>query len=256
MLSCADLDSSTEISWARKLNFALDTGRGMAYLHKLNVIHRDLKSHNLLVSASWRVKIADFGTSRLVDALHQQKSQTALDRELASDVHGLRVGDLADIDILDDHGPQLSAEAAGGVRDPCTSLHRSSRSGSSASSSWLVATMTTAVGSPLWMSPELFLQQPYGPSTDVYSYAMVLFEIIEQTLPWAEVTGPVLAILENEVPKGRRPLFQRASPGDQQRALQDLMISCWAHDPAQRPTFEAVIEDQCFAELRTTESEA
>jgi hypothetical protein len=42
----------------------LDTSRGMTYLHK-RLIHRDLKSHNLLVGEHWNVKICDFGLSRL-----------------------------------------------------------------------------------------------------------------------------------------------------------------------------------------------
>ena len=44
----------------------LDTARGMSYLHK-RLIHRDLKSHNLLVDQHWTVKICDFGLSRLFE---------------------------------------------------------------------------------------------------------------------------------------------------------------------------------------------
>lgn len=46
--------------------FALDAARGMWYLHsrKPPIIHRDLKTANLLVDADYRVKVADFGLSR------------------------------------------------------------------------------------------------------------------------------------------------------------------------------------------------
>ncbi|XVF82735.1 hypothetical protein PTKIN_Ptkin16aG0073400 [Pterospermum kingtungense] len=49
-----------------RLNMALDVARGMNYLHRLNppIVHRDLKSLNLLVDSSYTVKVCDFGLSR------------------------------------------------------------------------------------------------------------------------------------------------------------------------------------------------
>lgn len=44
---------------------ALDVARGMAYVHSLGFIHRDLKSDNLLISSDKSIKIADFGMARI-----------------------------------------------------------------------------------------------------------------------------------------------------------------------------------------------
>jgi tRNA A-37 threonylcarbamoyl transferase component Bud32 len=44
---------------------ALDVARGMAYVHALGFIHRDLKSDNLLISGDKSIKIADFGVARI-----------------------------------------------------------------------------------------------------------------------------------------------------------------------------------------------
>ncbi|MBA0807094.1 hypothetical protein Gohar_022918 [Gossypium harknessii] len=44
---------------------ALDVARGMAYVHGLGFIHRDLKSDNLLIAADRSIKIADFGVARI-----------------------------------------------------------------------------------------------------------------------------------------------------------------------------------------------
>eukprot|EP00249_Psilotum_nudum_P013826 c24534_g1_i1 orf=263-3379(+) len=51
----------------RWIRMALDVAIGMNYLHQLNppIVHRDLKSPNLLVDKSWTVKVCDFGLSRL-----------------------------------------------------------------------------------------------------------------------------------------------------------------------------------------------
>eukprot|EP01018_Ginkgo_biloba_P016696 Gb_16362 [translate_table: standard] len=50
----------------RRLRMALDVAKGMNYLHRLTppIVHRDLKSPNLLVDKTWTVKVCDFGLSR------------------------------------------------------------------------------------------------------------------------------------------------------------------------------------------------
>ncbi|KAL7617519.1 hypothetical protein Lser_V15G01957 [Lactuca serriola] len=50
-----------------RLKMAFDVAKGMNYLHKRNppIVHRDLKSPNLLVDKNYTVKVSDFGLSRL-----------------------------------------------------------------------------------------------------------------------------------------------------------------------------------------------
>jgi len=59
-------DPNEDISWKRVLDFFTQTVRGIDCLHNCNppILHRDLKSLNLLVSENWEVKVADFGLSR------------------------------------------------------------------------------------------------------------------------------------------------------------------------------------------------
>lgn len=62
--------AAAELGWNRRLNMALEAAKGMLYLHSRAepVLHRDLKSANLLVDKHWRVKVADFNLSRVMNA--------------------------------------------------------------------------------------------------------------------------------------------------------------------------------------------
>jgi serine/threonine protein kinase len=54
------------------LQIGLDVARGLAYLHPA-VVHRDLKPQNVLLEASGRAKIADFGISRYDSCVHAMR---------------------------------------------------------------------------------------------------------------------------------------------------------------------------------------
>jgi len=64
--SLSQLRQSTEwvdIPLVMKVKMALDVARGVEYIHNQEVVHRDLKSANLLLDQSLRLKIGDFGIS-------------------------------------------------------------------------------------------------------------------------------------------------------------------------------------------------
>ena len=114
--------SNIELDPKLRLRMALDVAKGMNQLHLCNppIVHRDLKSPNLLVGLQWVVKVADFGTSRALK------------------------------------GEFLSTKKDGGT--------------------------------PHWMSPEALKGgQQITEKTDVWSFGMVLFEIVTRELPWQEL---------------------------------------------------------------------
>ncbi|XP_076950161.1 putative serine/threonine-protein kinase PBL26 [Bidens hawaiensis] len=71
--------NNISLTWTKRLKICIDVARGLAFLHggaptKEMVIHRDIKSANILLNADWKAKISDFGLSAI----------TAIDQEVIS----------------------------------------------------------------------------------------------------------------------------------------------------------------------------
>ncbi len=59
------LHSNQELTWSNRIRIAVDMARGVAFLHQEHILHRDIKSLNVLLGESFNAKLADFGLSKV-----------------------------------------------------------------------------------------------------------------------------------------------------------------------------------------------
>lgn len=148
-----------------RLDFAISTARCMNFLHNCGVIHRDLKSLNLLVSKNYQVKVCDFGLSRVIDSKNQ---------------------------------------------------------------------MTSNIGTVSWVAPELFAKKLYTEKADVYSYAIILWELVTRQMPFGDIEAFSVPLM---VSRGERPDLSKDIPIEWRK----LIKACWHQKPTSRPAFKKIL---------------
>jgi len=160
-----------------KFRVALDAAHGLDFLHKNNIIHRDVKNDNLLIvslshHAPVTVKLTDFGTSR--------SSSMAIQIE-----------------------------------------------------------MTSGVGTPAFMAPEILDSKPYSKPADVYSFGISMYELWTEKTPYSSAGFTKPWDIAHFVVKGDRlPI-----PSDMPALYAQIMCECWQQDPSKRPTFAQVVKE-------------
>jgi hypothetical protein len=83
-------------------------------------------------------------------------------------------------------------------------------------------------------NPQVAMSQPYGPSAEVYSFAIILWQLVSHQVPYAGVSSN--AFHKRVVLEGARPpLGNKAWPAP----LSQLFAECWS-TPTERPAMEDV----------------
>lgn len=95
--------------------------------------------------------------------------------------------------------------------------------------------MTGEVGSYRYMAPELVKHEPYNAKADVYSWAVISWEILAVNRPYAFMNET--KFVARVILKGERPPLQKEWP----ECLRVLLASAWSPDLTARPTAEEVV---------------
>ena len=148
------------LTWAKQIAY------GMAYMHKLGYVHRDLKSSNILFSDDMIAQVSDFGTARFL------------------------------------RKTTLASKTAGTLR---------------------------------WMAPEVANDDAINKQCDVFSFALVVWELMEHNIPYPEAHTDVMASVL--ILSGERPPISASWPD----YLSSLTQACWAPAPNDRPTFSDIV---------------
>ncbi|XP_068482385.1 serine/threonine-protein kinase STY46-like isoform X4 [Phaseolus vulgaris] len=96
--------------------------------------------------------------------------------------------------------------------------------------------MTAETGTYRWMAPEVIEHRPYDHKADVFSFAIVLWELLTGKLPY-EHLSPLQAAV-GVIQKGLRPKI----PSHTHSKLVELLDWCWHHDSSLRPNFSEILE--------------
>ncbi|EGD78538.1 TKL protein kinase [Salpingoeca rosetta] len=202
--------------WDLKLRLLRDVASGMAFIHSLDQMHRDLKSGNVLVSSSLRAKITDFGSIRQCFTRGGRAHSSGHTRLSSSQA---------------DDNPQYSQRTG---LQTMTSV-----------------TLTAGVGTPLYMAPEALTGDKYSFEADIFSFGVLMWEVATQRPPdlieqekGSDFRGPLLPAITELLMEGKRLKFDET--GAFPEWFQSLTYKCMAQNPRERPSF-GELKDHHFA---------
>ena len=218
------------LPWNLRVRMALEIAQGLAFLHSQSIIHRDIKTTNVLIDGFWHAKLCDFSF-----ACHDECTSK---REFICK-------------YLFDITTTLSLPP---VSIPCfPSFHKSTIllsyihscppsvhcSHSSTRIYFHFINLLITDGTDEFMSPEIALALDFSLSSDIFSFGIVLCEIMTCREPSEKFlhrrAQDMFAVPEHEL----RVSIQKGCP----EALITLALQCCHVEPANRPTAQMCVDE-------------
>ncbi|GKE27865.1 kinase-like domain, phloem protein 2-like protein, partial [Tanacetum coccineum] len=199
-------DKMTNLTWVQRIKICLNIAHGLKYIHtnmdqdKQKIIHRDIKSANILLGENWEAKIAYFRLSKIHPA--------------------------------DQEGSTLDA--------------------------------STIAGTPMYFDPEYKKYGRLNKKSDIYSFGVVLFEILTGRLAYDRIytkvnkkgiapiarhhfeNGKLIEIIDHKIKEEADGHVFALSKGPNKDSLDifsEIAYRCLVETQAQRPTIEDVIHE-------------
>uniref|UniRef100_A0A3B3H5Z5 Mitogen-activated protein kinase kinase kinase 12 n=1 Tax=Oryzias latipes TaxID=8090 RepID=A0A3B3H5Z5_ORYLA len=177
------LRAGRKITPSLLMDWAMGIAGGMNYLHLHKIIHRDLKSPNMLITYDDAVKISDFGTSK-----------------------------------------ELSDKS----------------------------TKMSFAGTVAWMAPEVIRNEPVSEKVDIWSFGVVLWEMLTGEVPYKDVDSSAIiwGVGNNSL--------QLPVPDSCPDSFKLLLRQCWNCKPRNRPSFRQILLhlDIASADILSTPQES
>jgi serine/threonine protein kinase len=101
--------------------------------------------------------------------------------------------------------------------------------------------MTLGAGTSHWMAPEVTKSQAYTEKADIFSFAMIIYELMCRRVPFADIDpGKVPSLIMSGVRPGLTMSTASGIRPEIPGGLSELMQECWAQDYEERPNFSMV----------------
>eukprot|EP00899_Mesostigma_viride_P012508 jgi/Mesvir1/21258/Mv21662-RA.1 len=257
--SLGSLIQRNRVTVAQAFRYARDIACGLAYLHESipPVMHRDIKLDVEHFDRRRGVaKITDFGLGKLV---HRALERRALAKSFFTNTgrasrrrSRLSPGDDASFSNSKGSGSYSGQGLPG--RSGSELSERSFRSSSKWSldnsrnkltrifsqrpSSYTADVLTGETGSYAYMAPEIFRHEQYGVKVDVFSWAIIFYELIAGRRAYAGYYLTAEEIGAQQSLEGQRP----ALPSKWPTKIKQLLTSAWADDATLRPSASEIVQ--------------